>query len=268
VRIHCREVTKTYGTGASAIEAISSFDLDIPPGTFLSLLGPSGCGKSTLLQMVAGLVPCSTGFIVIDREEVLGPRRDAGIVFQRDALLGWRTVLNNVLLQPDLRGMKKSDYVDRARELLDQVGLLKYQHVYPSQLSGGMRQRVSIVRALVLEQPLLLLDEPFGALDALTREQVILDLQALWWRTRPTVVFVTHDIAEAVFLSDVIAVMSPHPGRIQCVETIDLPRPRRLEMRESPEFVAYQRKLYDMFMSFGVIKEPAYGPAVGQGATC
>jgi NitT/TauT family transport system ATP-binding protein len=258
VGIRCEGVTKTYGSGSGAIEALSSVDLDIAPGTFLSLLGPSGCGKSTLLQMIAGLTGCTSGSISVSKDPVRAPRRDAGIVFQRDSLLSWRTVLDNVLLIPDLRGLRKADYVARARELLDQVGLLKYQHAFPSQLSGGMRQRVSIIRALVLEQPLLLMDEPFGALDALTREQMILDLQALWWQRRPTVVFVTHDIGEAVFLSDVVAVMSPHPGRIQSIINIDLPRPRRLDARESTQYATYHRQIYDLFMTFGVIREPQY----------
>ncbi|MEA2661206.1 MAG: NitT/TauT family transport system ATP-binding protein [Chloroflexota bacterium] len=264
--IHCDRVTKTFRSGARTLDAVSSLSLDIKPGTFLSLVGPSGCGKSTLLLMIAGLTGCSSGSISVGDEVVRAPRRDAGIVFQRDSLLEWRTVLDNVLLIPDLRGLRTSEYVGRARELLEQVGLLQYQHLYPSQLSGGMRQRVSIVRALVLEQPILLMDEPFAALDALTREQMILDLQALWWRTRPTVVFVTHDIGEAVFLSDQVAVMTPHPGRIQSVEDIGLARPRRLGIRQSAEFVAHERKIYEMFTRFGIIREPDYAPLAPAGA--
>src|SRR5262245_54396279 len=191
------------------------------PGEFVSVVGPSGCGKSTLLLMVAGLIRITSGTITIGDIQVTKPYTDLGIVFQEPVLLDWRKVLGNVLIQAEIRkGMDKKRLRARAQELLDLVGLNGFEDRYPFELSGGMRQRVSICRALLHDPPLLLMDEPFGALDALTRDQLNLDLQSIWLGSEKTVMFVTHSISEAVFLSDRVAVFSPRPGRV--VEMLDI----------------------------------------------
>jgi NitT/TauT family transport system ATP-binding protein len=248
-------VRKVYAPHGEEFEAVSRVDLEIPAGSFVSVVGPSGCGKSTLMLMLAGLLERTEGGIHIGSELVTGPRADVGIVFQSDALLEWRTALDNILLQAEMRRLKRKDYTDRARQLLDLVGLAGFEHKYPRELSGGMRQRVSVARALLMELPVLLLDEPFGALDALTRDQLVVDFQHMWARARPTVFFVTHSIDEAVFLSDYVVVMSPRPGRIARVIEIDLARPRRLALRLSDAYGRYVKEVRDMFLDFGVLRE-------------
>jgi NitT/TauT family transport system ATP-binding protein len=237
------------------------------PGEFVSVVGPSGCGKSTLLLMVAGLIPSSGGTITIGNSTVTKPYTDLGIVFQEPVLLDWRKVLGNVLLQVELRrGLDKKKYRARAFELLDLVGLSGFENRYPFELSGGMRQRVSICRALLHDPPLLLMDEPFGALDALTRDQLNLDLQQIWMGSGKTVMFVTHSISEAVFLSDRVAVFSARPGRVVEVLDIDLPRPRHLSIRETPEFGQYAGEIRRVFASLGVLREDLVeAPQLAQG---
>jgi NitT/TauT family transport system ATP-binding protein len=248
-------VRKVYAPHGDELEAVSRVDLDIPAGSFVSVVGPSGCGKSTLMLMLAGLLERTEGKIYIGSELVTGPRADVGMVFQSDALLEWRTALNNILLQAEMRRLKRKDYMDRARQLLDLVGLAGFEHKYPHELSGGMRQRVSVARALLMELPVLLLDEPFGALDALTRDQLVVDFQHMWARARPTVLFDTHSIDEAVFQSDCVVVMSPRPGRIARVIEIELPRPRRLALRLSDAYDRYVEEVREMFLDFGVLRE-------------
>jgi NitT/TauT family transport system ATP-binding protein len=238
-----------------ALKALDDVSLSIKPGEFVSIVGPSGCGKSTLMMMVSGLLPTSHGDIVIDKTAVKKPYTELGIVFQRDALLEWRSVLDNVLLQVDVRRLDRKQYLPKAMELLSRAGLAGFEKYYPWELSGGMRQRVSICRALVGNPPLLLMDEPFGALDAMTREQMNLDLQKIWLENRKTVLFITHSISEAVFLSDRVIVMSPRPGRIAADITIDLPRPRKLAVREKVEFGTYVAQIRETFQSFGLLKE-------------
>jgi NitT/TauT family transport system ATP-binding protein len=221
----------------------------------VSVIGPSGCGKSTLLMLLSGLDRATSGIIRVGGKIIDSPTSDLGIVFQQDVLLEWRTALENVLLQADIRGMDKPAARARATELLAMVGLDGFAAAYPYELSGGMRQRVAICRALLHEPPLLLMDEPFGALDALTRDQLQIDLLRLWSKQKITVVFVTHSIAEAVFLSDRIVVMSPRPGRIETIIKIDLPRPRRLSLRESPEFLGYNRQVTSVFKALGVLRD-------------
>jgi len=208
------------------------------------------------MQMVAGLIPATAGKITIGDREVKGPYTDLGIVFQEPVLLDWRKVMGNILLQVELRkGYDKKDYRGRARELIDLVGLTGFEHRYPFELSGGMRQRVAICRALLHEPPLLLMDEPFGALDALTRDQLNLDLQSIWLRSPKTVMFVTHSISEAIFLADRVVVFSARPGRVVEVLDVDLPRPRHLSIRETPEFGRYANEIRRVFSSLGILRD-------------
>jgi NitT/TauT family transport system ATP-binding protein len=256
VGVSVDRVKKVYETRGEPIVALEECTLDLAPGEFVSVVGPSGCGKSTLMLMIAGLLPATSGAITIGEERVKGPYTDLGIVFQEPVLLDWRKVMGNVLLQVELRrGHDKRDYRARASELLDLVGLTGFENRYPYELSGGMRQRVSICRALLHDPPLLLMDEPFGALDALTRDQLNLDLQGIWLRSQKTVMFVTHSITEAVFLSDRVVVFSNRPGRVVEVLDIDLPRPRRLSMRETPEFGRYAGEIRRVFTSLGILRD-------------
>jgi len=254
-RVTVDRVTKYYFTRDGDVHALAEVSFALREREFLSIVGPSGCGKSTLLMLISGLIPVTSGEIRIADQPVTRPYTDLGIVFQRDVLLEWRTVLDNVLLQVEMRRLRRKDYEARARELLAQVGLTGFERKYPSELSGGMRQRASIVRALVHNAPLLLMDEPFGALDALTRDQMNLDLLKIWDQTHKTVLFITHSIPEAVFLSDRVMVMSPRPGRIVEMMEIDLPRPRHLSVRESPEFAAYTRRIRELFQAEGLLVE-------------
>lgn len=241
--ISLNAVSKAYGTGKSAIPAIESITLNIARGEFLSILGPSGCGKSTLLMMLAGLVPPTHGSIEVEQRRVTGPVTDIGIAFQQDLLFDWRTVLGNVMVQADMRNLDRNAARAKAETLLERVGLKGFENRHPWELSGGMRQRVAICRALLHDASTLLMDEPFGALDALTREHMNMHLQTLWMADRPTAVMVTHSISEAVFLSDRVIVLSPRPARFVYELQIELPRPRTLAMRDSSEFVHFQHLL-------------------------
>jgi NitT/TauT family transport system ATP-binding protein len=252
--IQVEKLCKTFATSDGVpTTAIENVDLQVGAAEFVSLLGPSGCGKSTLLSLVAGLILPSSGTVVIDGAAVTRPYTNIGIVFQSDLLLDWRTVLGNVLVQFEMRGQDQRSHEARARELLASVGLAGFESKYPWELSGGMRQRVSLCRSLVHDPSVLLMDEPFGALDALTREQLQIDLQRIWQKSRKTVVFVTHSISEAVFLSDRVVVMTPRPGRIRQVLRIDLRRPRAIEARDSDEFAANLRHINSLFREMGVV---------------
>lgn len=253
--IDVRGVRKVFGAGSGATVAIENIDLSIKPGEFVSVVGPSGCGKSTLLRLIAGLVPVSGGSIEVFGKPVRGPVTDCGIVFQQPILLEWRTVLENVLFNIDMRGLDRTAYLPRAHELLAIIGLTDFSGKRPYELSGGMKQRVSIARALVHEPPLLMLDEPFGALDALTREQMRLDLERIWLNTKKTVFFITHSIDEAVLLSDRVVVVSPRPGRIETILEIDLPRPRGLAARKNPHFTQAVDTVTDIFLARGVLSQ-------------
>jgi NitT/TauT family transport system ATP-binding protein len=254
VHIEVSDVCKRYG-GTRGVLALDHVSLAVRQGEFLSILGPSGCGKSTLLRCVGGLESTTDGDIRIRGETVRKPPRNMGIVFQRDVLLEWRNVLDNLFLQVDFRHEPRQRYLGRARELLALFGLQDFETAYPAQLSGGMRQRAAICRALLADPDLLLMDEPFGALDALTRDQMNLELQRIWRASKKTVLFVTHSIGEAVFLSDRVVVMSPRPGRIAMTLTIDLPRPRRMAIREMPEFAHYCAQIRDLFGEMGLLKD-------------
>ena len=250
-----RNLTKVYATDDGPVRALDRISLDHRQGEFLSILGPSGCGKSTLLMIAAGLLSGSDGLVAVGGPPLEAPRPDKGLVFKKPVLLEWRTALGNIMLQAEARNFDLKSAEQRARELLAVVGLSGFENKYPDELSGGMRQRVSICRALIHNPPQLLMDEPFGALDALTRDQLGLDVQRLWDETRMTVLFVTHSVAEAVFLSDRVIVMTPRPGRIDRIIDIDLPRPRTLAIRETPEFNAYIRQILDLLLARGVLRE-------------
>ncbi len=241
-------------TGVTALEEIS---LSISPGEFVSLLGPSGCGKSTLLRCIAGLERPTSGKVFVGETQVQLPPEGLGMVFQRDALLDWRTVADNLMLPIDFRNADREAARVRADALLAMTGLQGFEDRYPAQLSGGMRQRVAICRALVDDPVLLLMDEPFGALDALTRDQMNIELQRMWLREHKTVVFVTHSITEAIFLGDRVVVMTPRPGRIADVIEVDLPRPRRLAVRSSEKFIGYATHIRTLFEGMGLLKEDA-----------
>lgn len=245
------DVSKKY----QALEALVPTSVDIKPGEFLSIVGPSGCGKSTLLRLIAGLDEPTAGRIDIAGQAVTGAQTDVGFVFQSPVLLEWRTVIQNILIQAEARGLPLDEYRTRALELLDTASLLGFEDAYPHQLSGGMSQRVSVCRALVHDPSILLMDEPFGALDALTRDQMMVDLQSLWLRSKPTVVFVTHSIQEAVFLSDRIVVMAPRPGRVEAVIDVPLERRRRLSVRSTAQFNQLVDEVLGQFQKIGVIRD-------------
>jgi NitT/TauT family transport system ATP-binding protein len=250
--IRLRNLGKTYQTKGGRVEAVGEVDLDIREAEFVAIVGPSGCGKTTILKMLAGLLPYTAGTITIGGKVVDRPQTDVGIVFQEAILLDWRDVLANVMLQIDIRRMDRAAGERAARALLKRTGLDGFEHKKPYELSGGMRQRVSVCRALVHDPPLLLMDEPFGALDALTREQISMDIQRLWMETRKTALLITHSIPEAVLLADRVVVMSPRPGRIVEILDIDLPRPRRLD-KLPPAFNDYAGRIRDIFKAKGVL---------------
>lgn len=236
-------VSKSFATKNRHVHALRDVSLNIARGEFVSLVGKSGCGKSTLLAMVGGLIPASSGAIQVDGQEVSGPQTDFGFVFQAPTLLRWRTALANVLLQAEAKRLPKAEAEQRARSLLESVGLGNALHQRPGQLSGGMQQRVGICRALLHDPATFLMDEPFSALDEITRDEMCVQLQELWLAKKRTVLFVTHSIAEAVFLSDRVIVLADHPSRVALDLTVDLPRPRDLAVREEPEFGKYVRSV-------------------------
>lgn len=245
-------ITKAFGSGAEFHHALGPIDLNIKPGEFVSLIGPSGCGKSTTMLAVSGLEPVTEGTIEVDGKPLTAPISDVGIVFQDHLLLEFRTAIKNVMLQQEIRSLDAGDMRQRADTLFQRLGLSGAENRYPWQLSGGMRQRVSIARALVHDPSMLLMDEPFGALDAITRTQIRHDLEMLWLDTRKTVLFITHSIEEAIGLSDRVLVMSTAPGRIVDELTIDLPRPRPAHLGEYPDFSRYADRIYGIFQKLGV----------------
>lgn len=252
--IQIKGVCKTYPSRSGPLVALEEINAEIADGEFVCVVGPSGCGKSTLMMLVSGLIHPSSGEIRIRNSPVLGPYTDIGIVFQRDLLMPWRSTLDNILVQAEFRKQSKKAMAGKAKDLLSMVGLDGFDSKFPHELSGGMKQRVSICRALVHDPDLLLMDEPFGALDALTREQLNLDLQAIWQTARKTVMFITHSISEAVFLADRVLVIGPRPGRIVDEVRVDLARPRSDDVRESREFAQHTRRIRELFQSMGVIR--------------
>lgn len=252
IEITCTHVTKSYDTKKGPITALDDVTLHVAPGEFVSLLGPSGCGKTTLLRLIGGLEAPTFGDLQIDGMDVTAPHPELGIVFQTDLLMPWRTVLENVLLQADVRKTRTAAVEARAKELLAQVGLADFVDSFPHQLSGGMKQRVGICRGLLHSPRLLLMDEPFAALDAMTRDQISMDLSALAESAGTTIVFVTHSIPEAVFLSDRIYVMSARPGKVAAEVRIETPKPRLLHHRLAPAFLEKVAETTSIFESLGV----------------
>lgn len=250
--IQLKNINKTYQTKDGPVTAVQNVNFDIEQSEFVAIVGPSGCGKTTILKMLAGLVPYTSGSITIGGRLVDSPQTNLGIIFQDAVLLDWRNVISNVMLQIEIRGMDRSEYESKAMDLLGTVGLQGFENKNPYELSGGMKQRVSICRALVHDPPLLLMDEPFGALDALTREQISMDIQHLWMEQRKTVMLITHSIPEAVLLADRVIVMSPRPGQIVEIFDIDLPRPRRLD-NLSRKFNEYAGEIRKIFQAKGVL---------------
>jgi NitT/TauT family transport system ATP-binding protein len=249
--IAVRQMSKRYGKGDDALLALSDINFSVADGEFLSIVGPSGCGKSTLLKILAGLIRASEGEALLRGTPIDGPRLDIGIVFQSPVLFPWRNVLDNALLPADVQRIRRSTMEPHARALLKLVGLEGFERRYPWQLSGGMQQRAALVRALTHDPAFLLMDEPFAALDAMTREQMTVELQRIWMESRKTVIFITHSMAEAVFLGDRVMVMTPRPGKIGDLFEIDLPRPRPIDIMNTEEFGAYVKRIRNVFGSCG-----------------
>jgi NitT/TauT family transport system ATP-binding protein len=248
--IELRDVNKRFNTrSGETVIALDGVNLGVADGEFLSVVGPSGCGKTTLLRILAGLEPLTSGFAMIEHDPVAGPRDDVAVVFQQATLLPWYSVLENVLLPVRLRGTPSKQSLERAEELLVLAGLSGFSRKYPFELSGGMQQRVSICRALIRDPKILLMDEPFGALDAMTRETMNLELMRLWAKHKKTVVFITHSIPEAVLLGDRVVVMSPRPGRITKILDVDIERPRTLKAMGLPKFGALCDEVRSIFGS-------------------
>jgi len=235
-------VSLFYRSTNAEVHALDDVTLAAAGREFVALLGPSGCGKSTLLKLIAGLIRQSSGVIRVNGQPINGPTPSIGIVFQSPLLMAWRTVLENVLLQIEIRNLRVADYRAAAHDLIRLVGLEGFADAHPHQLSGGMQQRVGLCRALIHDPDLLIMDEPFGALDAMTRELMNAELQRIWIERRKTVLFITHSISEAVFLADRVLIMSPRPGRIVGEIVVDLPRPRTVATTELPAFVHFMRE--------------------------
>jgi len=234
--ITIRNLRKVYPTKGGEVCAIQDVTFDVYRGEFITLVGPSGCGKTTLLKIISGLLPKTDGELIFSSEGNLGPEREVGMVFQKPVLLKWRSIVDNVLLPVEILRLARQSYVAKAMELLRLVGLNGFEKNYPNELSGGMQQRASISRALIHDPQLLLMDEPFGALDALTREKMNLEILRIWQETQKTILFVTHGIQEAVFLADRVIVLSARPARMVAAIDVNLPRPRTMEIKAEKEF--------------------------------
>ncbi len=246
-------VKKVFGSGTGAVHAFGPVDEVIEEGEFISLLGPSGCGKSTLMLMIAGLLDLTEGHITLAGRRVDGPQTDIGIMFQDNTLVPWRTVRGNVELQLEMRGIDPAERRSDVDDILASVHLEDFGDRFPYELSGGMQQRAAFCQAMIHGPKTMLLDEPLGKLDAMTRERIRTDLQALWMQQRSTVVFVTRSIEEAIQLSTRVAVITPRPGTIDKIIPIELPFPRDFEIKSSPEFINYVRETQEIFRGYGVI---------------
>ena len=252
--INVERLNKVYSTfEGTEIHALEDISFSVEEGQFVSVVGPSGCGKSTLLKILSGILSKTSGDVILQNTPVDGPRTDIGIVFQAPVLLPWRTVIENVMIPVEVQHQNKKEYYPRARELLKLVGLSDVEGKYPFELSGGMQQRVGIGRALVCDPTILLMDEPFGALDAMTREMMNIELLRIWRESKKTIIFITHSIPESVLLSDRVIVLAPCPGKVIKIVDIDLPRPRHLEMISSQEFGDYASEIRSMIGGVGGI---------------
>jgi NitT/TauT family transport system ATP-binding protein len=239
-------IAKSYVRDDKSVEALANVNLDIAAGEFVSIVGPSGCGKSTFLHMLGGLVPQSAGSLTVAGVEVTEPGPDRGIMFQEPALYPWRTVAGNIAWPLEVQGVPRQERDEIVADLLKMVRLAKFKDHYPNELSGGMKQRVALARVLSFKPRLLLMDEPFGALDAQTRELMQEEIQSIWLQTRQTVLFITHDLDEAIYLSDRVLVFSAQPGTIKTEITIALDRPRQPDIRKAPQYVAYRNEIWDI----------------------
>lgn len=247
--VRVKDLYKVFYADTGPVMALRDVTLDIAPGEFVSFVGPSGCGKSTLLNLIAGLLEPTHGSVEFNGKPLRSPSRQIGVMFQSPVLFPWRTILENVLMPIEIFGQKKSEYRERAQRLLSDVGLEEFANSYPGQLSGGMQQRASLSRVLLYDPSVLLLDEPFGALDEFTRETMNLELLKIWARTQKTIALVTHNINEAVFLSDRVVVMTPRPGQVARTIEIDLPRPR---LREVMKEARYAELVFEIRELLGV----------------
>lgn len=238
VAMAVEHATKYYTTGSGAVHALADLSLEVAEGEFVCIVGPSGCGKSTLLWAMSGLHDLSQGRVVLNDKPVTGPRPEIGMIFQDANLLPWRNLWQNILFPFEIKKLNPQPYEERIRGLLDEVGLTGFEKKMPRELSGGMQQRASIVRCLSYDPSVILMDEPFGALDAFTRDEMNLLIQKIWMETGKTIIFVTHNVIEAIFLADRVVVLTPRPGRLAHVFPIDFPRPRSIEQTFSPEFIS------------------------------
>jgi NitT/TauT family transport system ATP-binding protein len=254
--LEARGIRHAYSGTSGDLQALDGLDLSVGQGEFVSIVGPSGCGKSTLLRILGGVLVPTAGWVHLQGLPLDSPRRQVGYVFQSVNLMPWRTVLRNVTLPLEVAGVPRPAREERACALLELVGLAGFEASYPRQLSGGMAQRVAIARALVADPEVLLLDEPFGALDALSREQMNEELLRIWQAQRVTAVMVTHDLQEAIFLADRVLVMSPRPGRFVAEVRVDLPRPRRLEVKYTEFFGVLSRRVREAVESSGAEASP------------
>ena len=239
-----RKVYPPLSRKGEPVLAVEDISFTVERGEFVSVVGPSGCGKSTLIKMLAGLLPITSGRISVDGKPVTGPHEDIGIVFQSPVLLKWRSVLDNIFFPIDILKQSRQAHMQQAEELLRLVGLWEFRDQYPKVLSGGMQQRAALCRSLIHDPSLLVMDEPFGALDAFTRDEMNLELQRVWSQRRKTVLFITHSIQEAIFLSDRVIVLSGRPSRVDNIFAIDLPRPRSLDMRYTEAFGHYNEEIH------------------------
>lgn len=251
--IQATNLKKIFKDGSDTIHAFGPISIDIDTGEFVTILGPSGCGKSTLMLIIAGLLEPTSGKVKFENKLVEGPKTDIGIMFQNNTLVPWLTVKGNIELQLDLRGLKLDDYQDKVNDILKSVNLEDFAHRYPNELSGGMQQRAAFCQAMIHEPKIILLDEPLGKLDAMTREKIRADFQRLWMIKKPTVIFVTHSIEEAVQLSSRIILITPRPGAIDREIKIDLPYPRDLKLKRSAKFMEYVNSIEEVFHEYGVI---------------
>ena len=259
--LEIRDLVKDFTREEKRVRAIDGMDLDLRPGEFVTVVGPSGCGKSTLLHIVGGFEKADSGTVLFDGVPITRPGPDRGVMFQDYSLFPWRSVLGNVLWGLEAQGVEKARRQETAERYLRMVGLWDFRDHYPSELSGGMKQRVALARMLAFEPQLLLMDEPFGALDAQTRELMQEELLRIWDQTRRTVLFITHDIDEAIYLSDRVIVFTARPGRIKQEIAIDLPRPRAIEIRKSARYGEYRNLIWDLLrQEVAPVTGSAFGP--------